>query len=92
MTAIHTFLFVCIVLLLGLHFFAAFNTSFDGSHFTQESVLASLIDNSVPLTLLHRYYTGMRLPRKRRGACILTQVLMRAGTPLRAESTPISIS
>ena len=48
--------------------FAALNTSFDGSHFTQESVIPSLIDDSVPLTLLHRYYTGMR-------------VSMRAGTP-----------
>ena len=68
--------------------FAAFDISFDG---TQESVLASVIDDSVPLTLLDRYYTGMRLPRKGRGACILgAQVPVLAGTL--ADSKPISIS
>ena len=47
------FFFLWIVLYCLVAPFAAFNTSFDGSHFMQGSVLASLtwiIDDSVPLT------------------------------------------
>ena len=51
----YTYIFIfmhCVIAWVAL--FAAFNTYFNGSHFTQESVLASLIDDSVLLTLLHQ--------------------------------------
>ena len=46
---LYTFLFLCTVLYCLIAPFGTFDTSFDSSHFTQESVLAILIDDSVRL-------------------------------------------
>ena len=44
---VHEDYLLCIMLYCLVAPFAAFNTSFDGSHFTQESVLASLAISSM---------------------------------------------